>query len=347
MSHLNNGDLLYQLQSQKSVGAYCLKAILFFCSLFYVLATRIRNIAFNQGWLPCTKLPVPTVALGNITTGGTGKTPAAIFIVHKLRTFSRRKPVLISRGYGNDETRLFHDALPDVPHFVGSKRVLAGKQAITQCGTDICLVLDDAFQHRYIHRDLNIVLIDATNPLGFNYTLPRGFLREPATGLARAGLIIITRSDMLPPADLIKLGKTLQKYSSACQIQAIHAPVGLRNLYTNEKANFEMLEGKRLLALSAIGNPQSFIYSLQKSHLTPSSQLNFSDHHSYTTRDIQQIEQQCLSTRSEGIITTAKDAVKLAELPHFSIPTWILDVAFQIIQGEELLEEMLRSCISS
>ena len=343
MSHLNSGNLLCQLQHQKSIGAYCLKALLFFLSLFYALVTRIRNSAFDHGWLLCTKLPVPTIALGNITTGGTGKTPAAIFVIQKLVTLSPRKPVLISRGYGNDETRLFHDVLPEIPHVINSKRVLAGKEAIRQYGTNICLVLDDAFQHRYIHRDLEIVLVDATNPLGFGYTLPRGFLREPAIGLARADLIIITRSDMLSLSELAKLSETLQNYSSAPQIQAVHAPIGFRNLYTNEKMNLGSLKGKKLLALSAIGNPQSFIYSLQKSHISLMSQLNFSDHHHYTTQDIQRIEQHCLSIKSEGIVTTAKDAVKLSKLSPFSVPAWIMDIAFQITQGEELLEKMICS----
>jgi tetraacyldisaccharide 4'-kinase len=158
-------------------------------SVPYELAVRLRNAAYERGWLPSERVPVPVVSVGNLTAGGTGKTPFVEYVARFYRNLNRRVAIL-SRGYGgasgcNDEARVLEQNLSDVPHLQGVDRVALARRAMSEWKSDV-LVLDDGFQHRRLARDVEIVLIDATAPWGHGYLLPRGLLREPLSSLRRA-----------------------------------------------------------------------------------------------------------------------------------------------------------------
>ncbi len=339
------GRFLYKVQDCPGIIAYAIRCFLFWASGFYWLISILRDLAFNYGLFKTQKMDVPVISLGNITTGGTGKTPACIWLIQKLMAMKASMPVLISRGYGNDEIFIFRNAHPDTPHFVHPKRVIAGRKAIEKHGKNICLVLDDAFQHRYIDRDLNIVLVDATEPFGFGYLLPRGFLREPLSHLKRADFIIITKSDMVGKKQLEQIQSQIFFYTKAPQAIAAHVPSCIHQLGKKEKYPVQTLQGLSVLAFSGIGNPESFVQSLEKNNINVLEKISFSDHHQYTENDKREILSLASELQAQGIITTAKDAVKLKNWHSLPIPVWIWEIEFQILEGEKDLLEKIRSVV--
>lgn len=339
---MNVGKLLEELQTKRGVRASFLRFLLSVGASFYNLVTSFRCVAFANGWIVSRRLPVPVLALGNITTGGTGKTPAAIWCIRKLRECSQLKPVLLSRGYGADEKKLFEESLPDTPHFVHRQRVAAGLQALKHCGKNICLVLDDAFQHRYLRRDLNIVLVDATAPFGFDAPLPRGFLRESLSNLRLADFVILTRSDMVESKTLSNIQTRLRSFTLAPQAKAIHAPRGVRKLRETTCRPLETLQGQKLFAFSGIGNPESFFQNLQKLGYELVGKAVYPDHHAYSDREQKELSEKASACGAQAFITTAKDAVKLASWSSLPLPLWILEIEFRLIEGEETLLQKIK-----
>lgn len=343
---------------------------------FYNLVITARNLAFDYGILTSHHVSVPVIALGNLTTGGTGKTPAAIWLVQQIQQVSRRQPVLISRGYGQDESRLFAQKLPYIPHYIHHKRTIAAQKAISELGENIVLILDDGFQHRYLARNANIILIDATCPFGWNAPLPAGLLRETASSLRRADWVMITRSDQVTAQQLTAIQTRISQYKPVPQLLASHAPVCVRRLTkttttqlpsqthnssshplssnhlvdasqleTNDCYSLNHLVTTTLLPVAGIANPESFYASLQKLsyHLLP--MLTFSDHHSYTQQDVDNIILQAKKLNAQGIITTAKDAVKLENYLPALLPIWVLEIEFQVHDTEQRFATWLKEIL--
>src|SRR5262245_17167980 len=167
----------------------------------YCLGVSARNAAYDWGWKTAHRAAVPVVSVGNLTLGGTGKTPMVEWVARWFRGRGARVAIL-SRGYGqaeglNDEGRVLEENLPDVPHFQGADRVELARIAVEESESQV-LVLDDGFQHRRLARDLDIVLLDALEPFGLGRLFPRGLLREPVSSLRRAGLVVLSRADLVP-----------------------------------------------------------------------------------------------------------------------------------------------------
>ena len=338
----NPKNLLYRLH--RTPGWFCAiaRAILAGIAAGYNLVIVWRELAFTNRYLHRTRLPVPVISIGNITTGGTGKTPAVAYLTSEVRRLAGPTPVLVSRGYGADEVKLLHQMLPDVSHFVAGKRVIAGRQAIAAHGTDICLILDDGFQHRYLQRDIDIVLIDATEPFGLGHLLPRGLLREPLSHLRRADIVIITRSDMVEALVLQKIAGQLARWTSAPILKAAHVPIGLRQLHGISRLAPRTLEGKKLLAFAGIGNAAGFTDTLARTGITVAKFRQYPDHHHYSKSDIDSLCRQARRLATDGLITTAKDAIKLGDFTDLSVAIWILDIEFQLIDGRDVLRQLLR-----
>ena len=200
--------VLHELLSgrRRDVVSRLLRGGLHLASFGYEAAMRLRNFAYDRAWLRVTKVDAPVISLGNITTGGTGKTPMAAWLANWLGE-QGRVPGLLSRGYrsldgaANDEKLVLDRLCPGVPHVQQQDRVTAARRLVGEHRCD-ALILDDGFQHRRLHRDLDIVLIDALQPWGYGHVLPRGLLREPLAGLKRADLIVLTRADQVAPEQL-------------------------------------------------------------------------------------------------------------------------------------------------
>jgi len=315
-------------------------------ALFGSLA-RLRSALYRRRVLPAYRVDTPVISVGNLSAGGTGKTPACVWVVQALQALGLR-PGLLSRGYGrgdqsvNDEGLLLERLLPGVPHVQDPDRV-AGARRLEEQGVD-AIVLDDGFQHRRLVRDLDLVLVDATRPWGLaapveggepvKAMLPRGLLREPPSALARATALMITRSDAVSPERLEALTAELRALAPGCPLAlARHAPVALFSFEEDRLLPRDIgeLDGSEVDLLSAIGNPEAFETTVAGLGATVASHRAFPDHHVYQASDLEGLG-------SRPVVTTAKDVVKLDGV---KLPLLVLDVALEIVEGESMLQKLL------
>jgi len=297
------------------------------------------------------RFSVPVVSIGNITVGGTGKTPAVISLAGEWTSRGKRVAVL-SRGYGRsgpsnhtlvvsdgekvlaqvpeagDEPTLIAERVPGCVVIVGSNRRKSAELAIERFDAEI-LLLDDGFQHRTVHRDRDVVLIDALNPFGYGHLLPRGLLRESLEGLRRAHYLILTRCDHISEDDAGKIMARLKNLAPGAQVlKAVHAPVSVLDATDNSKAPPDSLRGNTIAGLCGIANPASFLRTLGELGANVAQEILFPDHHSYTERDLDRIVKQ--SEGLESVVTTEKDWVRLRKIYRNQFPLRVLQVDFQI-----------------
>jgi tetraacyldisaccharide 4'-kinase len=318
-------------------------------SLGYGLAVQARNRKFDRGRRKVFRASVPVVSVGNITTGGTGKTPFVAFLAGWFA--ERGVPVaLLSRGYralpgaANDEKLVLDRLCPGLVHLQDPDRVSSAKIACEQHDAG-AILLDDGFQHRRLARDLDIVLIDATNPWGYDRLLPRGLLREPVSSLARADLVVLTRADLCPPADKAKIVERLSRVRRAeDHLEVVFTPECLINS-AGSTAALDSLRGCAVGAFCGIGNPGGFERSLQAAGIEPDWFRSFPDHHHYTPADIEALSAFDGERRSAAVVTTEKDLVKIEKTDLGGAPLWAVRIAAQIVRGRELLEPRLNAIL--
>lgn len=319
-------------------------------SLPYLWVTQIRNRRYDRQPHRIHSAGVPTISVGNVTLGGTGKTPMVEWIAHWLRQRQVRV-TLVSRGYKsgkdavNDEALALEELLPDVPHVQDADRVRAARMAVEEFAAQMIL-LDDAFQHRRIHRDLDIVLIDATEPFGFGHLFPRGTLRESLTGIDRADLIAITRADCVDHDALQHVAAHIRQYNPrAPLIQVTHAPRCLRTAHGSEHPLAD-LQGARVIAFCGIGNPQGFEQTLHACGYELKDLKIFPDHHGYTREDIDQLARWAQEApECDAILCTHKDLVKVGMQQLGTKPLYALAIGVGFLEGQAALEEQLTRCL--
>ncbi len=287
-------------------------------SLFYSAFVRVKALLFQIGLLKSNHLSVPVISIGNLTTGGTGKTPCTELVARHLRQLGLRVTI-VSRGYGsvsgnlNDESRVLEENLPDVPLLQGADRTAMGQIAIDEIETEVIL-LDDGMQHRTLARNLEIVLIDATDPFGGGWLLPAGLLREPKSALRRADAILITHSDLIDPTALDHLHKGLARIVPKAVIaHAVHEPKSwLDASQPGEDLSLTDRPPGPVAMVCGIGNPEGFVKTLERVGLKVTHQRRFQDHHEYNLADIKDLEEWAKNL-PEGtwLATTQKDMVKL------------------------------------
>ena len=265
-------------------------------------------------------MSVPVIAIGNLTTGGTGKTPIVATVVKALQEQGLR-PGIVSRGYRadatgeNDEKLVLELLCPNVPHEQNPNRVVASEKLIASEGVDV-IVLDDAFQHRRIVRDLNVILIDATNPFGYGYQLPRGLLREPVSSLSRADVVLITRSDNVSEAALQEIEATIRRHNShlADHIYRVSfCPSGLIARGGNHERSIDLVRNRPVTVMTAIGNPEAFMMTCRQIEAEIVATQFFPDHHHYTQKDLDEVRGLAAKAGAPLILTTLKDLVKVPD----------------------------------
>ena len=261
---------------------------------------------------------------------------------------------LISRGYGsqdgavNDEALELELVLPDVPHLQDPDRFQVASIAVEELESQI-IVMDDGFQHRRLHRDLDWVLIDATNPFGFGYCLPRGLLREPLSGLKRADAIILTRCDQVDAEELLEIQKTLRQWVSPETpiATSIHQPCQCVNS-GGKSLSLQQLSEQPAVAIAGIGNPDAFYQTLREQGVELLETRNFPDHHAYQRDDIESLRGWLQSWKQKHpqlrLLTTRKDLVKLGVQQLAGVPVWALEIQIQFLSGQESLEQQLDDC---
>jgi len=324
----------------------------------YGLIVGIRNWMYDRGWLPVSRLPVPVICVGNLTAGGTGKTPMVMVVCRYLQQLGF-KVVLLSRGYQgkgreNDEIRLLREALPDVPVIMDSDRVRGGRQAIAEHQAEV-LVLDDGFQHRRLHRDLDIVLLDCTCPFGYNHLLPRGLLREPLRQLHRADVIVLTRKDQVSQPELQAIREKTEQFlqkpinnkdrNKKFIATSEHKPVKLVSA-TGEELLVTALQGKRVAAFAGIGNPDSFYRSLRQLGAVVVAEFSYADHHHYTDKDCAYLREAQSREKADWLVTTGKDWVKLRDIPASAKleKLYWLKIELTLMDGREEFFSLLTKC---
>lgn len=317
----------------------------------YGLAVRARNWRYDLGLARAKRVGVPVVSVGNLTVGGTGKTPMIEWLA---RWFCKQgvRVTLISRGYGsktgsrNDEAIELEQKLPTVPHLQDPDRVAAAQVAIEQHHCQVIL-LDDAFQHRRIHRDLDIVLIDALQPFGFGHLLPRGLLREAVSGVARSDIIAVSRADAVSIGERVAIFDRVRRYAPhAICLEVSHRPQHLLCASGGEAA-LQSLTERPVAAFCGIGNPDGFRHTLQSCGYTVQDFREFPDHHAYSCEDIQSLAQWADGFSQIGaVLCTHKDLVKINRERLGNHPLWALTVGMHIMGGEEALQNRLKRLLA-
>jgi tetraacyldisaccharide 4'-kinase len=328
--------------------------MLTFLSWIYLLGWKIKEWIYTSGIRASRKLDARVICVGNLTTGGTGKTPMVIYLAktlrgegHKVSVLTRgykgkkKKPVtVISDGTGRgatveeggDEAVLMSDELTGVPIFASANRFAAGREAIRSFASDT-LILDDGFQHLRLARDLNLLIIDGSNPFGGNRLLPAGRLREPVTGIRRADAVILSRVDQAK--DVPGILNVIRTCHPAIPVfQAIHEAYDMEALLTMERMSVEKLRGRGVIALSGIGNPGALHGTLKSLGAEVKRELSYPDHHRYTREDLENIRVACDRYPDALLITTEKDGVRLRDGEIHDLPVWVLKIRIRMIEEE-------------
>ncbi len=311
----------------------------------YGLGVRFRNTLFDRGAKRIHRAAVPVVSIGNLTLGGTGKTPCVEYVARFYRDLGVQTCIL-SRGYGseagrNDEAMVLEENLPDVPHLQGANRVELATTATEELEAEL-LVLDDGFQHRRLHRDLDVVLIDATRPPTRDYQFPRGTLREPESGLRRAGMILLTRCDQVSATEREAIrGRLARRFP--------HTPIAMTEHRASELIGgeepepAESLAGRSVAGFCGVGNPAGFRATLERLGATVVEFRTFPDHHAYSRADVDDLTRWAgLLSADTLIATTQKDWVKLRMPALAGRPLRAVRIELAFHAGQDEFDAALR-----
>lgn len=324
---------------RRDFSAGLLRALLAAGVPAYAAAVHLRSWMFDRGLKGVHRADVPIVSVGNLTTGGTGKTPVVAWVVGRLAEMGRR-PGILSRGYralnaeGNDEKLVLDRLCPGVPHVQNPDRVAGAHEATTANQCDV-LVLDDGFQHRRLARDLDVVLIDALTPWGYGSLLPRGLMREPRSALRRADSICLTRVDQVDSAECERLKVQIRAHTAASIAEIAFRPIQLRNA-VGEVESLAKLQSAEVGACCGIGNPQAFLRTLTALGAPPSAARfrAFPDHHHFTQSDLQELATWVNSQRVDLLVVTQKDLVKIPQPSIGRAKLWALEIGVDFLSGE-------------
>ena len=357
---------------QQRLLATPLRVLLIPFSWLYAASVWVRNLLYALGVFRVQTLRCPVISVGNIVVGGTGKTPVVIAIAKHLQREGVRAAILL-RGYkrharekvtivsdgkevcisakeSGDEAYMMARHLNDIPIIVGRRRYLAGQVALERFNVDV-LLLDDGYQHRQLARNVDILTVPATHPFGNpEKLLPVGTLREPPTALQHADIILLTHADA-PNVSIYTKDAVKRLAPNALILESVHQPTHLYPLIARDggkRMGIEELEGKRLLAVCGIGDPEAFVTTLMRCSPESVELLSFPDHHVYTETDGQQIYAAFQTAKADMIVTTQKDEQKLANLmgPK-GLPIFVLAVALVVVEGDEKLTNVLLASVRS
>ncbi|MFO7871977.1 MAG: tetraacyldisaccharide 4'-kinase [Kiritimatiellia bacterium] len=343
----------------------------------YGAVMGMRLFLYGKGAFRHHTLGCQVISVGNLTVGGTGKTPVVEIFAGELQKAGRRVAVL-SRGYkkkkpplmkrladaltfremrrsprvvsdgrtmlldsemSGDEPYMLASNLPEVAVLVDKNRVKSGRYAINKLGCDT-LVLDDGFQYMALKHRLEIVLVDKTNPFGNEHVLPRGLLREPVKNISRADFIFITKSDGKNSEELKKRLRSLNSHAEI--IECRHCPRYLEDVFSAEQKSLGYLKGLDVMVLSGIAAPDGFEKEVESRGARIVDKRRFADHHRYTQQELIDIINRSRNVKAAAIITTEKDAVRFPKLERCDVPVYFLRVDIEILSGAEDFED----CIS-
>ena len=328
-----------------------LRSLLLVFSWPYAMVVGLRNWLYDTGRFRVHRAPVPVISVGNLTTGGTGKTPVTALLCQRLRQLGQH-PGIISRGYraadadGNDEKKVLRILVPDVPHSQNPDRLQAVARLLNSTGSPpvSAIVMDDGLQHRRLHRDLNLILVDATNPFGYGHVLPRGLLRESLAGFQRADAVLVTRCEQVSEQQLEHLEQRICGLAAHLRGKIIRIrfePTGLRS-QAGQRTEIASLNGSAVFLMSGIGNPDAFRKTCALAGLQIAGVQWFPDHHHFTDEDLRQVKLLAREAGAQHVITTLKDLVKIPS-EEGSFQALEIEAVVSEKARQDLLDEQLRT----
>jgi len=334
------------------VGPACLRGLLAAAEPVYGAVVRSKNRRFDAGHVQPMRVAAPVISVGNLTVGGTGKTPLVAWLAQWFHTRGT-KVTIISRGYGatngqpNDEALELAARLPDVPHLQNPDRVAAAQQALAANPRQV-LIFDDAFQHRRLARDLDIVLLDALEPFGHERLLPRGLLREPVTSLARAHVVALSRADAVDDAQREEIRERVRKIApQALWVELTHQPTGFVD-HAGQRLTLETMRGQHVAAFCGIGNPDGFRHTLARCGLNVARFRALDDHSAYSPAQIARLAEWIgHGDAISAAVCTRKDLVKIPHTALGGTPLWALQIELNISSGRFELERLLTELANS
>jgi len=329
----------------KSLGDKFVALILAFLSLGYRFGFWVRQIYFEKDWIKRKRLPITVISVGNLTWGGTGKTPFVKFLASRLDLMGK-KVLILTRGYSHDEVREYEIACPQAVIGVGKNRYDVALKKLSRELPDIA-VLDDGFQHGELYRDLDIVLINGICPFGQGHLIPWGSLREPLSQLSRGQLFVITHADKISENQKSEIQNVLRRYApNADVIEAAHVPVRLFRAKDGRELETGFIRGKGLISVSGIGFPDSFNESLQSLGGEVRRSFEFGDHYSYSSKELEEVRKLKDSSLAQEIVVTEKDYLRAPELLTEILDPLVLSVQIKIISGEKILNDRLHRLLA-
>lgn len=366
-------DLVHD-KEVRGISRRLIMGVFYVFSLIYEQLVNLKLTMYRWGWAKKERLDCYVISLGNVTVGGTGKTPTAQHLAREISDMGYRVAIL-NRGYrakwrgevgivsdgrtlkmdaetAGDEAFMLAKHLPNVPVLIGAQRAVTGRYAIEHFGAEVA-ILDDGYQHWQLARDMDILLVDAVNVFGNGYLLPRGTLREPLSHIDRADVCLMTKVDQAAPGAIAHIWETFRSYNQdGLVLESIHQPrqfVRLSDWYEDIAAGgvpVTEMEGKKVLAVSAIGNPASFEQTLADLGIEMVESMRYPDHHDYGERDMAEVLYRAETLGVEAIVITEKDAVKVpgdVVRAKWRIPMYVISVEVTLQKGrEEFFQELKR-----
>jgi tetraacyldisaccharide 4'-kinase len=338
--------------TDRSITATLARGIAGAIEPFYSAAMRLRNAAYDRGFQPAHDLGRPTISVGNITTGGTGKTPVVKWLADQLRQRGRRPAILLrgyaaARGQSGDEAQTLRDSL-NLPVQENPSRVRGAAAVLQQHPETDLFILDDGFQHRRARRDFNLVLISATQPFGHGHVLPRGLLREPLSGLKRADAFLLTRCSLVSNSELLAIDQRLGSLQPRVPIfhcdhhlAGVWMPTGEQLLPGEQLLAVESLVGRKVFLAAAIGDPVSFKQQVDSLGCNIVGCRWFDDHHPFNAAEMDSLAGAATAVEAELILVTEKDWVKMKALVwKVAVGVLKLEIRFREGDAERLLGQM-------
>ncbi len=323
----------------------------------YSATISLRNFLYSKGWLKTHPVSAVVLSVGNITVGGTGKTPLVIWLYNYITQNSTLKIqncpcAILTRGYKatqnyTDELAIFTQNCPKAKVIVNPDRLAGAIHAAGVLGAKV-LIMDDGFQHRRLARNLDIVTVDATTPFGYGKLLPAGLLREPLSALKRADAVVITRCDQVTNIELHQLEEKLRSINPHMLIaKSIHAPICAKS-HDNKYIAIQQLKGKKIFAFCGIGNPDAFSNTIKQLGSNLVGLKVYNDHHHYTNSDIADISNQAEHSNADLILTTQKDCTKTLQLTQVkeNIPFAYLAIELKFLTGEDKLIQLIEDALA-
>ncbi len=337
--------------SRPSLALWLVRWILRLASLPYAGVMRLRNLAYDRGWKKSQRAEVPVICVGNLSVGGTGKTPMVAWLCAWFRSHDVRVAI-VSRGYGelesgsNDEALELELLLPDVPHLQNPDRFAAVQLAYEELDMQ-AVVLDDGFQHRRLERNLDIVLIDASEPAQTDWCLPGGLMREPWSGLSRADIVVLTRCNLASTARIEQLRERVARHGQkALVIQSETQAIGWHGLNIPFAA-IDDLKGKPVVAFCGVGNSDAFFKTLEQLGLELKACRSFPDHHAYSAEDVEQLSHWSAGEEAVAVVCTMKDWVKLQTPRLGPLPLVALRIAITFGRDQAAMSQKLETVLAA